>query len=335
MFGSHLSIAGALTNALDEAQSLSLDTVQIFTKNQRQWKVTPLDPAVRDDWLARTAQLGWQHRTVAHDSYLINLASPDDDLWKKSIALMREEINRCTQLHIPFLVSHPGAHTGSGVDTGLRRIALAYKQLLAETRAQPVTICLENTAGGGSTLGRSFEELATLARYIHDEAGADAQGRIGFCLDTCHALAAGYDLSATDPATTKKRTIPQARAAAQAVLDDFHHHCGIANLRVLHLNDSKGALASHLDRHEHIGQGHVAKGAFAAILNHPALAAVPKILETPKGLDDQGRPWDARNLATLKRLIDKPTPTTTRAARPASTKANPAPRANTSTSKRR
>ncbi|TVQ80902.1 MAG: deoxyribonuclease IV [Phycisphaeraceae bacterium] len=318
MFGSHLSIAGALTNALDEAESLALDTVQIFTKNQRQWKTNPLDPAVRDDWLARMKELGWQGRTVAHDSYLINLASPDDELWKKSINLMREEIERCAQLEIPFLVSHPGAHTGSGIDTGLQRIARAYKQLFRDTRGYPVVLCFENTAGGGSTLGRTFEELATLAELVRNEAGPDADNRIGFCFDTCHALAAGYDLANHDPDSTRKRTIPQARAIAEAVLDEFDRTCNIANLRVLHLNDSKGARNSRIDRHQHIGHGEVSKGAFSAVLNHPALAAVPKILETPKGPDDSGKPWDTRNLATLRRLIDKPATTTTRSTRPAS-----------------
>jgi deoxyribonuclease-4 len=303
MFGSHLSIAGALTNALDEADSLGMDTVQIFTKNQRQWRVKPLDDEARDAWLARVAELGWQGRTVAHDAYLINLASPDDALWKKSMGLMREEIERCQALGITSLVSHPGAHTGSGEDKGLRRIAAAYKTLFRETRGCDVVMCFENTAGGGSTLGRTFEELGRLRELVLDASG-DAEGRVGFCVDTCHALAAGYDIASHEggDGTGRKRTIAEGERLGQEMLERFDEACGLGNLRVLHLNDSIGARGSRRDRHAHIGKGNVAKGAFGAIVNRPVLARVPKILETPKGEDDRGRPWDRVNLAALKRL---------------------------------
>lgn len=289
MFGSHLSIAGGLVNALTEAESLELDTVQVFTKNQRQWAFKPLDPGARDDWLAELDRLGWRDRTVSHDSYLINLASPNDELWEKSINLMREEIQRCRQLSIPNLVSHPGAHTGSGVENGLRRIAKAYKRLFRETRGYEVTICLEDTAGGGSTLGRTFEELATLADMIHEEAGPDAEGRVGFCLDTCHMLAGGYDI------TTAQKM--------RGVLDEFDRVCGLSNLRVFHINDSKGALDSRIDRHEHLTKGEVGPGAFSVIATDPRLAHVPKIMETPKGKTPKGTPWDTLNLRRLRRMI--------------------------------
>ncbi|GAB4555627.1 MAG: deoxyribonuclease IV [Phycisphaerales bacterium] len=312
LLGSHLSIAGNMTNALDEAQSLGLDTVQVFTKNQRQWKVKPLPEDARDQWNARIDELGWQGRTVAHDSYLINLASPDDELWNKSIALMREEIERCHALGIPHLVSHPGAHMrkhmdpDEAIEAGLQRIADAYKTLFQQTKACDVVMCFENTAGGGSTLGRTFDELARLAQLVHDTAGPLAKGRVGFCFDTCHALAAGYDLAshANGDGSGKKRTIAEARAIANDVLDEFDSICGLSNLRVIHCNDSKGARGSRIDRHEHIGQGHVAKGAFAAVLNRPELGGVPLILETPKGEDDHGTPWDTINLRHLRRLMD-------------------------------
>jgi deoxyribonuclease-4 len=328
MFGSHLSVAGGLINALNDATALKLDTVQVFTKNQRQWAVPPLDPAAARDWLAELARLGWQRRTVAHDSYLINLASPDDSpggLWEKSIASMREELDRAAALSIPFLVSHPGAHmikegsldSDARIEAGLVRIARAYKKLLRDTRGYAVTICLENTAGGGTTLGVRFEHLARLRELILSEAGPDADlpkdaatdthphtkgARIGFCLDTCHALAAGYDISATDPAAGKKRTQPQSRALAAAMLDHFDATCGLANLRVLHLNDSLGKHNSRIDRHAHIGQGHVAPGAFGAIISDPRLEHAPKILETPKEDDPKGIPMDTINLRTLRKL---------------------------------
>lgn len=310
--GSHLSIAGHMTNALDEAECLGLDTVQVFTKNQRQWKIKPLDGEVRDAWNARLKALGWMGRAVAHDSYLINLASPNDELWEKSIALMREEIERCDALGIPHLVSHPGAHMRKemdpeeAVEAGLQRIADAYKRLFKETEGASVVMCFENTAGGGSTLGRTFEELARLAELVHEKAGALAKGRVGFCFDTCHALAAGYDLAshANGDGTGKKRTIAEGRAIAEGVLDEFDAICGLANLRVVHCNDSKGARGSRIDRHEHLGHGNVGKGAFQAVSNRPELGGVPLILETPKGEDDSGTPWDTVNLRTLRRLAD-------------------------------
>ncbi len=312
LLGSHLSIAGHMTNALDEAETLGLDTVQVFTKNQRQWKIKPLDDEVRDAWNARLKALGWMGRAVAHDSYLINLASPDDELWEKSLVLMREEIERCDALHIPHLVSHPGAHMRKemdpveAVEAGLQRIADAYARLFKETEGAKVVMCFENTAGGGSTLGRTFEELARLAQLVHEKAGILAKDRVGFCFDTCHALAAGYDLASHNngDGTGKKRTIAEGRAIADGVLDEFDSLCGLSNLRVLHCNDSKGARGSRIDRHQHLGQGHVGKGAFAAVLNRPELGGVPLILETPKGEDDAGTPFDTLNLRTLRRLQD-------------------------------
>ena len=321
MFGSHLSIAGAMANALDEAESLGLDTVQVFTKNQRQWKVTPLADEPRDAWLAGLDRLGWRDRTVAHDSYLINLASPDDELWAKSINLMREEILRCDALSIPHLVSHPGAHMGQGVEAGLARIARAYKRLFKDTSGARVTMCFENTAGGGTTLGRSFDELARLRELVLD-ASPDAADRVAFCVDSCHALAAGYDIAshANGDGTGRKRTLAQGERLGLDLIEQFDEACGLASLRVLHLNDSIGPRASHRDRHAHIGHANVAKGAFAAIVNHPALRLVPKILETPKGEDDRGRAWDRVNLATLKRLVRKG-PIEVRKTSPASRKA--------------
>ncbi len=289
MIGSHLSIAGGLVNALLEAEKLKLDTVQVFTKNQRQWRVKPLEDDAVEDWMRELARLGWEDRTVSHDSYLINLASPDDELWKKSTAMMQEELERCDRLSIPYLVSHPGAHTGSGADAGLTRIAKAYKKIFRKTRGSGVVLCLENTAGGGSTLGRTFDELADLAERIHNEAGADADDRVGFCIDTCHALAGGYDIRTEDQ--------------ANAVLEELDQICGLDRVRVLHLNDSKGDFDSRRDRHEHIGKGRVGMGAFSAIMNHPDLTEVPKIMETPKGETPKGTPLDTLNLRRLRKVL--------------------------------
>lgn len=305
-----------MANALREAEGLGLDTVQVFTKNQRQWKWAPLDAVARDEWLSEQKRLGWTGRAVSHDSYLINLASPDDSaggLWEKSIATMREEIERCEALEIPFLVSHPGAHMikdgtlspEERVEAGLRKIARAYKRLLKETRGYRTIVCLEDTAGGGTTLGRTFEELGTLKRFIEEDAGDDARGRIGFCLDTCHALAAGYDIAshANGDGTGKKRTKAEGEALGEAMLAEFDRVCGLEHLRVLHLNDSLGARGSFRDRHAHIGKGNVALGAFAAVVKHPKLAGAPKIMETPKEDDEKGRPMDEVNLGVLRKMM--------------------------------
>jgi deoxyribonuclease-4 len=298
MLGSHLSIADGLAAAARTAHGLTMDTVQVFTKNQRQWKVKPLDPAAADDWRATLDELGWADRTVSHASYLINLASPDDELRRKSIDLMTEEIERCEALSIPFLVHHPGAYTTSDEGAGLKRIAQAYKALFKRTAGYTTVMCLEDTVGSGSNLGRTFEQLAQTRSLILD--ATDAGHRVGYCFDTCHAHAGGYDMST--------------RAAGEAVLAEFDRLCGLGHLRVMHLNDSIGALGSRKDRHAHIGEGTIgrattartlADSGFAAVMNHPALAGVPKILETPKEDSDTGTPMDTINLRRLRRLIDR------------------------------
>ncbi len=299
LFGSHLSIAGGMVNALNEAEQLGLDTVQVFTKNQQQWKVKPLDPAASNDWLTKLKDLGWADRTVSHASYLINLASPDDELWEKSINLMIVELERCEALSIPFLVHHPGAYTTSDRDTGLSRIADAYIKIFASTRGFNTVSCLEDTVGSGSNLGRTFDELADLRARIIDRTGEP--DRVGFCLDTCHAHAGGYDFAS--------------RESANAALDEFDTTAGLANIRCLHLNDSLKELGSRRDRHAHIGDGTITNppgntsqplkdSGFAAVVNRPEFAGKPMILETPKGDDDKGTPHDTRNLRRLRRLLD-------------------------------
>jgi len=285
-----------MVNALREAQRLKFDTVQVFTKNQRQWRAPPLHPDVERDWLAELERLGWTDRTVSHASYLINMASPDAALRRRSIDLMREEIERCERLRIPWLVAHPGAHlseTERGAAAGRRRIAAAIAKLMERTRGYRTTLCLENVAGAGTTVGRTFEELAEIASDAADRSD-EAAGRIGFCLDTCHALAAGFDI--------------RTPRAAENVLEVFDEACGLDRLRVLHLNDSKGGLGSRKDRHEHIGDGRVGKAGFWTFVNNPVFADVPKILETPKGETPKGTPWDSVNLRRLRRLERQESP---------------------------
>lgn len=309
LFGSHLSIAGALANALREAESLGFDTVQVFTKNQRQWRVSPLKDADAAEWSRELDRLGWRGRVVAHNSYLVNLASPDNDLWNKSIDLQREEILRAAALGITLLVSHPGAHSGAGADAGIERIVNAYTRLLKETAGAPVAVCLENTVGAGSQIGGPFEHLASIRARLLDNLGDEAHRRVRFCFDTCHALAAGHDL--------------RTERTASAALDHFNEVCGLPLIGAVHLNDSKGAIGSHLDRHEHIGKGKIGLAGFRAVVNRPELAGVPMILETPKEDSPSGGPWDTVNLRQLRRLLRAPSPApkhrATKPARPAAT----------------
>jgi deoxyribonuclease IV len=310
MFGSHLSIAGTMLNALDDAVRLGLDTVQVFTKNQQQWAAKPLDPAMVKDWHAKVQSIGFasggptdargisRGGITSHASYLINLAAPDDTLWKKSIDLMTDEVERCETLGIPFLVHHPGAYTTSSLDAGLTRIAEAYREVFRRTKGFATVSCLEGTVGAGSQIGGRFEELADLrARII---AATGEPGRVGFCLDTCHMHAAGYDMAT--------------RAAGEKALAEFDRLCGLGNLKAFHMNDSKGAAGSHLDRHMHVGEGTIAgptpsleralDSGFAAVVNHPVLAGVPKHLETPKDDPASGQhAWDTINVARLRALI--------------------------------
>lgn len=314
MFGSHLSIAGSMVNALTEAVTLGLDTVQVFTKNQQQWSAKPLDPGMVRDWHAKVKEIGFDQRGPAdakgkhrggitsHASYLINLAAPDDTLWNKSIDLMVDEIERCETLGIPFLVHHPGAYTTSSLEAGLARIASAYKILFQRTKGFATVSCLEGTVGAGSQIGGPFEELASLRAQIIETTGEPA--RIGFCLDTCHIHAAGYDMAT--------------RTSGDKALAEFDRVCGLDHLKAFHINDSKGPVGSHLDRHMHIGEGTIGGGGighppgdlarvldsgFASVVNHPKLAGVPKHLETPKDDPVGGVAWDTLNVARLRALL--------------------------------
>lgn len=306
MFGSHLSVAGGMMNALTSATELGFDTVQVFTKNQRQWKAPALKDSETRDWLSGLKDRGWERRTVSHATYLMNCASPDAELFKKSAAMLIEELNRCAALSIPFLVAHPGSHLGEGVEKGAARIgkaaAEAFRKGAGVAGAFRVTLCLENTAGGGATMGRTFEELALVKKAIDEASQGDADGRVGFCVDTCHALAAGYDLRGGTPAKATGAGRERQREACRAVLNEFDRVCGLGLLRVLHLNDSKGALGSRLDRHTHLGMGEVGLGAFQEIVSDARLRDVPMILETPKEDDEKGRAWDTVNLGVLRRL---------------------------------
>jgi deoxyribonuclease-4 len=276
-----MSTAGGLPNAVARALSVRSRVVQLFTRNCNQWKAKPLAGpevgAFRAAWEASGLV-----SAAAHDSYLINLASPDAALRERSIGALVEELRRCETLGIPYLVAHPGAHVGSGVLDGCDRAAEALNQALAGARARHVMVLLETVAGQGTTLGRRFEELHRIRERV------EAKDRVGVCLDTCHVHAAGYDL------VTER--------GWEETFMEFDAILGLEILRWIHLNDSKNERGSRVDRHEHIGRGHLGTEPFARILRDPRLHAVPKTLETPKGRD--GVVMDRRNLSLLRKLAD-------------------------------
>ena len=305
MLGSHLSISGGMVHALEEAAELEMDCVQVFTKNQRRWSAPALKEEDVTRWTDRLNQMGWADpsllRTVSHNSYLVNMASPDPEARTKSLNLQRDEIERCETLSIPLLVSHPGAHLGASRKprdpnrlgeapssdelAGLQRIVAALDQLHQETAGARTIICLETTTGSGTNLGYDFGHLG----YIRSE--VQCPERVGFCLDTCHVTAAGYDMSTED--------------GAASVLARFEETCGLEHLLAIHLNDSIGALGSRLDRHAHIGEGCCGASCFRAVIGHPVLRSRPMILETAKELAPDGRKWDQVNLDRLRSFEDE------------------------------
>ena len=278
-FGAHESIAGGLCNAIARGQTATCDVVQIFNKSNNQWRAKKLGAEEIEQYFAAQEETGIT-AVCSHNSYLINLASPDEALNEKSYTAFKIEVERCDLLKIPNLVFHPGSHVGSGEETGMDLIALNLNRLVDEIPDNTVTLCLEATAGQGSNLGYRFEQLA----YIIDR--VDGDENVGVCLDSCHIFAAGYPISeATDYAETMRQ---------------FDAIVGRSRLKVFHINDSKRELGSKVDRHEHIGQGEIGPDGFANIVNDPAIVAVPMILETPKGDDLEE---DIDNLRVLRSMV--------------------------------
>ncbi|MFQ5423482.1 MAG: deoxyribonuclease IV [Phycisphaerae bacterium] len=284
-FGAHMSVAGGFENAFDAGAAAGCDCLQIFVKNQRQWTAPPL----KDEQVA--AYRAARRRTgltpvVAHAAYLLNLASPDPALRKKSTRALIDELTRCEALGVAGLVLHPGSHMGDGVDKGIKRIARALDGVHRATGGFRCRVLLESTAGQGTSIGH---EIAQLGRILDAASESD---RLGVCLDTCHLFAAGYDLSAPDD---YERTI-----------GELSQYVGLDRVACVHVNDSKGECGGRLDRHEHIGEGRLGRKGFAHLLNDVRLAAAPRILETPKGVDDRGRDLDRVNLGRLRRLVRRP-----------------------------
>lgn len=277
ILGAHVSTAGGTPKAFQRGRDIGCDALQIFVKSPSQWR----GRAIPDQEVAEFRALHDAEplAIVAHGAYLINLASPKEEVLEKSKAALLDELQRCSRLGLIGLVLHPGAHLGEGAEVGIDSIARAIDEVLASDESLDVKLILENTAGQGTTLGAKFGELASIIDLV------DAKDQLAVCLDSCHAFAAGYDLSTED--------------GYQATFEEFDATVGLARLACLHLNDSKHPLGSRKDRHENIGAGLMGVEAFARLVHDANLAELPMILETPLGDDELGH---KRDLVTLRAL---------------------------------
>ena len=283
-----MSIAGGLPRAVDRAQASRCDALQIFTKSAGQWRAREL-PRDEVALFRRRVEETGIHPVVAHNSYLINVAAARPELRAQSIAALGEEIDRSELLGLDALIMHPGSYTTGSESEGLELIARAIGRLLRARPRAKTMILLEHTAGQGTNLGHRFEHLQTILEYL------EGSPRVGVCLDTCHLLAAGYDISSE-----------QGYAATFAELDRI---VSLDRVRVFHLNDSKRPCGSRVDRHDHIGKGCLGLEPFRRLLNDRRFDALPMLLETPKLDTPESRrkcdadPWDVRNLRALRRLL--------------------------------
>ena len=281
--GCHVSIAGGIEKSIYRAKRLEINTMQIFSKNSRTWQEKTFSKSEISNFQKALRKTDI-NPVFVHASYLINLASPEEEVYSKSITSFIEEMKRADQLlantGTPFLIIHPGAHRGSGEEYGLRRIVGALKTILKKSTSLHLStvILLENTSGMGSSLGYNFRQLG----YIIEETGY--QDRIGVCFDTCHGFAAGYNLA-------------DERGLEETIVE-LDREVGLERLKVIHINDSKNDLNSRKDRHAHIGEGFIGLKGFERLVNHKFLKDLPYILETPKKNDDD----DLRNISIVRGL---------------------------------
>ncbi len=280
LLGVHVSIAGSIDKAVERAKEMGCTTFQIFTRNPRGWKFSTLGQEEVYAFVNKSTVHGFKS-VVAHMPYLPNISSPSDENYEKSLEVLKAELQRCGQLRINYLVTHLGSHLGKGLDRGLKRIVDACNQALSSV-SNDVLLLLEITSGAKNSVGYEFEHI----RFIIDN--VEQKDRVGVCFDTCHAFAGGYDL--------------RNEKAVNETLRLFDEIVGLSRLKVIHMNDSKGKLGSHLDRHEHIGLGFIGEKGFKAILNHKVIKELPLILETPvdSRRDGSGNLKKLRELAGIQ-----------------------------------
>jgi deoxyribonuclease-4 len=276
-----MSMAGGHDRAVRSAHQVGFSSVQVFTKSNNQWRAAPLTEAHVSAFRQALRETGVVE-PVGHTSYLINLGSPDDTLWEKSIAALVVEIERGEALGLVDLVMHPGAHVGSGEDVGLARIARGIDEAHRRTKGVALKIALETTAGQGTCLGHRFEHLGRLFELVEEPE------RLGVCVDTCHIFAAGYPIGTP--------------SEYDGTMMELERHVGLSRVRVWHLNDSLKGLGSRVDRHAGIGRGKLGLEPFRFVVNDPRFRGLPMILETPKGEDDSGNDLDSVNLGVLRGL---------------------------------
>jgi deoxyribonuclease IV len=277
--GGHVSSSGGIHTAIDRAEAIGAEAVQIFTQSPRMWRPTNHDSANIERFKERVAEVGL-HGVVCHALYLVNLSAPDDAIYEKSVTALRSSVDVACKIDADAVVFHVGSHLGAGFEAGLERVVPALAQCL-ESCSEQTWLLIENTAGAGGTIGRSIEELAALVDAL------DRHPRIGICLDSCHLWASGYDV--TDP------------AVLDDVLDRVDREIGLDRLRALHVNDSKTPLGSNRDRHDNVGEGLMGEG-LGTFLAHPRLQGLPALLEVP-GPDNHGP--DAGQIAAAKALLER------------------------------
>ena len=281
LIGAHLSIAGGLDKAIERAESIHCTALQIFTHSNRQWNMRPLTSQEIESFKVAKKSSSIES-TLVHASYLINLATSNPATRQKSIETLTQEIERCNQLDIPYLVVHPGARLQTSLEESLPLVSQAIDVAL-EAAGGKAMVLVENMAGQGSVLGRSLEELQIIRKL------SAHKSRIGFCIDTCHAFASGFAINT--------------REGCEQFFKNFDEILGLEHLKAIHLNDSKSKLGSSVDRHDHIGAGQIGIETFGWIMNDKNLWRVPKIIETPKGSGEDLLAEDRKNLALLRSLI--------------------------------
>jgi len=273
-----MSIAGGVSQSLGRGNQIGCECIQIFTRSSRQWAAKP-SPAEEIEAFKQARKESGIQMVVAHDSYLINLGATDENLRKKSIAAFIDELERCEALEVPYLISHPGAHMGAGEVAGIKSIAESIDQAHKACSGYSVKIALEITAGQGSVLGSRFEQMARIFDAVKENE------RLRLCFDTEHAFAAGYDLRTDD--------------GYEQAFTELDRHIGLKRLVAFHINDSMKPLNSHVDRHEHIGKGHLGLEPFQRLVNDPRFAGIPMCLETEPGPEMKDIAVDLRQLEKL------------------------------------
>lgn len=282
LLGAHMSIAGGFEQAIIRGEELECTAIQIFTKSNRQWAAKPITVEQANLFKETLQKSSSVQFVMAHASYLINIGSADKTAAEKSVKALIEELKRCHTLGIPYLVLHPGAYTKTTLEESIHLISEYLNYAFDEDPGSTIVL-LENTAGQGKSVGSTFEQLRAIYKKVKKKK------RIGFCFDTCHAFAAGYDF--TTPEKYK------------ALWKHFDEVIGIEHLKAFHINDSVKGLGSHVDRHSNIGKGKIGIEAFRLIMNDPRFSDIPKVLETPKVISDMEQ--DQINLNLLRSLLEK------------------------------